>query len=210
MTSALVSESISSLLSWPVGNIMNNNAIILEADSTLDEAIKLMKERNQRSVLASHKGEVVGMVSKTDILYKVTSEGKNPSKIKLREIMTSPVLAVNPQNTIKDALTIMNKRNVRQLMVHAYSAVLGIISREDISRKMEAIALSSIDEVLHGTPVCIIDTKSIEYVKDSSKAKFSCAYCGSPFDTKEGLSKHIDRLHNESGVLEGDVRRLME
>ncbi|HEY7227333.1 MAG TPA: CBS domain-containing protein [Nitrososphaeraceae archaeon] len=210
MTSSLVSESISSLLSWPVGNIMNNDAIILEADRTLDEAIKRMKEKNQRSVLASHLGEVVGMVSKTDILYKVTSEGKNPSKIKLREIMTSPVLAVNPQNTIKDALTIMNKRNVRQLMVHAYSAVLGIISREDISRKMEDIALTSVDEVLHGKPVCIIDTKTIEYVKDSSKAKFSCAYCGSPFDTKEGLSKHIDRLHNESGILEGDVRHLME
>jgi len=47
-------------------------------------------------------------------------------------------------------------------------------------------------------------------VKDSSKANFSCAYCGSPFDTKEGLSKHIDRLHNESGILEGDVRHLME
>ncbi|HKX21315.1 MAG TPA: CBS domain-containing protein [Nitrososphaeraceae archaeon] len=210
MTSSLVSESISSLLSWPVGNIMNNDAIILEADRTLDEALKKMKEKNQRSVLASHLGEVVGMVSKTDILYKVTSEGKNPSKIKLREIMTSPVLAVNPQNTIKDALTIMNKRNVRQLMVHAYSAVLGIISREDISRKMEEIALTSVDEVLHGKPVCIIDTKTIEYVKDSSKAKFSCAYCGSPFDTKEGLSKHIDRLHNESGILEGDVRHLME
>jgi CBS domain-containing protein len=210
MTSSLVSESISSLLSWPVGNIMNNDAIILEADRTLDEAIKRMKEKNQRSVLASHLGEVVGMVSKTDILYKVTSEGKNPSKIKLREIMTSPVLAVNPQNTIKDALTIMNKRNVRQLMVHAYSAVLGIISREDISRKMEEIALTSADEVLHGKPVCIIDTKTIEYVKDSSKANFSCAYCGSPFDTKEGLSKHIDRLHNESGILEGDVRHLME
>ena len=83
MTSSLVSESISSLLSWPVGNIMNNDAIILEADRTLDEAIKRMKEKNQRSVLASHLGEVVGMVSKTDILYKVTSEGKNPSDVTL-------------------------------------------------------------------------------------------------------------------------------
>lgn len=83
MTSALISESISSLLSWPVGNIMNNDAIILEADKNLDEAIKKMKERNQRSVLATHLGEVVGMVSKTDILYKVTSEGKILQKLNL-------------------------------------------------------------------------------------------------------------------------------
>ena len=48
MTSALVSESISSLLSWPVGNLMNNDAIILEADRNLDEAIKkMLKLRNK-------------------------------------------------------------------------------------------------------------------------------------------------------------------
>jgi uncharacterized C2H2 Zn-finger protein len=38
----------------------------------------------------------------------------------------------------------------------------------------------------------------------------TCPYCGSPFDTKEGLSKHIDRLHGESGILEGDMRRMFE
>ena len=37
-----------------------------------------------------------------------------------------------------------------------------------------------------------------------------CPYCGSPFDTTEGLSKHIDRLHEEAGVLEGDYRKMMK
>ena len=66
------------------------------------------------------------------------------------------------------------------------------------------------DAALEGTPVCIIDQNTISYVKDPSKAKFDCPYCGSPFDTKEGLSKHIDRLHGESGILEGDVRHMLE
>ncbi|MGG6460578.1 MAG: CBS domain-containing protein [Candidatus Eiseniibacteriota bacterium] len=193
-----------------VGVIMNSDAIVMESDRFVDEAITMMKERNQRSVLASHKGEVVGLVSKTDILYKIISEGRNPGKVRLREIMTSPVMAVDPHTTVKEALTIMNKRNVRQLMVHAYSAVLGIVSREDVSRMVEKIALSMEGAALEGTPVCIIDQKTITYVKDTSKAKLTCPYCGSPFDTKEGLSKHIDRLHGESGILEGDMRRMFE
>ncbi|HEX9320172.1 MAG TPA: CBS domain-containing protein [Nitrososphaeraceae archaeon] len=205
-----IPESIPSLMSSIVGVIMNSDAIIMESDRFVDEAITIMKERNQRSVLASHKGEVVGLVSKTDILYKIIAEGRNPGKVRLREIMTSPVMAVDPHTTVKEALTIMNKRNVRQLMVHAYSAVLGIVSREDVSRMVEKIALSMEGAALEGTPVCIIDQKTISYVKDTSKAKLSCPYCGSPFDTKEGLSKHIDRLHGESGILEGDVRRMFE
>jgi len=205
-----IPESIPSLMSSIVGVIMNSDAIVMESDRFVDEAITMMKERNQRSVLASHKGEVVGLVSKTDILYKIISEGRNPGKVRLREIMTSPVMAVDPHTTVKEALTIMNKRNVRQLMVHAYSAVLGIVSREDVSRMVEKIAISMEGAALEGTPVCIIDQKTITYVKDTSKAKLTCPYCGSPFDTKEGLSKHIDRLHGESGILEGDMRRMFE
>jgi signal-transduction protein with cAMP-binding, CBS, and nucleotidyltransferase domain len=205
-----IPESIPSLMSSTVGIIMNSDAIILESDRFVAEAITLTKERNQRSVLASHKGEVVGLVSKTDILYKIVAEGRNPSKVRLREIMTSPVLAVDPHTTVREALSIMNKRNVRQLMVHAYSAVLGIVSREDVSRMVEKIALSMEGTALEGTPVCIIDQKTITYVRDTSRAKLTCPYCESPFDTKEGLSKHIDRLHGESGVLEGDVRRMFE
>jgi hypothetical protein len=64
---------------------------------------------------------------------------------------------------------------------------------------------------MSGTPVCIIDSKSISYIKDSSKAKFLCPYCESPFDTKEGLSKHMDRIHQGgAGILEGDIRQMFE
>src|SRR5690349_22175290 len=58
-----------------------------------------MKDRNARCVLVSHKGEVVGIVSKTDVLFKVLSQDRNPAKVKLREIMTSPVLAIDRKST---------------------------------------------------------------------------------------------------------------
>jgi predicted transcriptional regulator len=194
----------------PVGDVQNSDMIMLETDSSADEAVRLMKERNQRCVLASYKGEVVGILSKTDILNKVISEGRNPSKVHIREIMTSPVVAVDPQTTIEKALSIMKTRNIKQIMVHAYSAAIGIVYIDDIYNKMESLSLSSGDAALQGAPACIIDTRDITYTKNPSKAKFSCPYCGSPFDTKEGLSKHIDRLHEEAGVLEGNVEGMFK
>jgi CBS domain-containing protein len=203
-------EDIMALLSTPIEHFINTNLVIMESDKYTDEALKLIKERGIRSVLVSHLGEVVGIVSKTDILFKVMSQGRNPGKVKLREIMTSPVLAVGPHNTVQETLSIMDKHIIRQVIVSSHSAVLGMASRDDIFEKIHTTTLTTAQTAIKGTPVCIINPKAIVYMRDISSAKLVCPYCESPFDTKEGLSNHIDRLHSGSGVLEGDVRRMFE
>lgn len=205
-----VPDDISSLLSAPIEHYINTNVVILESDRFTDEALSVMKEKGVRSVLVSHLGEVVGIVSKTDILFKVMSQGRNPGKVRLREIMTSPVLAVNPHNTMQETLSLMDKHVIRQVIVSSHSAVLGMVSRDDIFEKIHMATMSTAHTAIKGTPVCIINPKAIVYMKDISTAKLVCPYCESPFDTKEGLSSHIDRLHSGSGVLEGDVRRMFE
>ena len=210
MSGSYVPDDISALLSGPIEPFINTNVAILEGEKLTDEALKLMKEREVRSILVSHVGEVIGIVSKTDILFKVMSQGRSPSKVKLREIMTSPVLAVNPQNTVQETLSIMDKHMIRQIIISSHSAVLGMVSRDDIFEKIHMATVSTAHAAIRGTPVCIINPKAIVYMKDISAAKLTCPYCESPFDTKEGLSNHIDRLHSGSGVLEGDVRRMFE
>ena len=210
MSASYIPDDISALLSGPIEPFINTNVAILEGEKFTDEALKLMKEREVRSILVSHVGEVIGIVSKTDILFKVMSQGRNPSKVKLREIMTSPVLAVNPQNTVQETLSSMDKHMIRQIIISSHSAVLGMVSRDDIFEKIHMATVSTAHAAIRGTPVCIINPKAIVYMKDISAAKLTCPYCESPFDTKEGLSNHIDRLHSGSGVLEGDVRRMFE
>jgi CBS domain-containing protein len=203
--------TLPALLSSPVGIVLKPDVIILESSATVTEAIKLMTDNNSRSVLVSNRGEIIGIVSKTDILFRVISQTRSPDKVKLREIMTCPVLAVRPNSTVAEALAVMDKHKVRQVFVHAYAAVLGMVTRDDIYQLIETISVSSQETAISGTPVCIIDSKSISYIKDTSKAKFLCPYCESPFDTKEGLSKHMDRIHQGGvGVLEGDMRQMFE
>jgi len=53
-----------------------------------------------------------------------------------------------------------------------------MVSRDDIYQLIETISVSSEeDTALTGTPVCIINSKSISYAKDKSKANFMCPYC---------------------------------
>jgi CBS domain-containing protein len=204
------SPDITSLLSLPIEHFINMNVAIMEGDRPVDQALDKMKEKGVRSVLVSHQGEVVGIVSKTDILFKVMSQGRNPGKVKLREIMTSPVLAVDPKSTVQDTLSTMDKHVVRQLIVSSSSAVLGMVYRDDIFERIHMSTMSTADTAIRGTPVCIINPKAIAYIKDTSSAKVVCPYCELPYDSKEALSKHIDRLHTGAGILEGDVRRTFE
>jgi signal-transduction protein with cAMP-binding, CBS, and nucleotidyltransferase domain len=190
-----VPDNTTSLLSSPIELILNTNVIILESDSLANEAITLMKERNARSVLASHDGEVIGIVSKTDILFKVMSQGRNPAKVKLREIMNSPVLAVDPKATVQEALSIMDKHVIRQIIVSSNAAVLGTVARDDIFEKIQMATISAADTAIRGTPVCIINPKAIVYMKDTGTAKLICPYCESSFDSKEALSMHIGSHH---------------
>ena len=87
-------NTIASYLLSTVGSISNSDVIILEANSSVDDASHLMKDKNSTSVLVSARGDIVGVVSKTDILFKVMSQNRDPSKVKLREIMSSPVLTI--------------------------------------------------------------------------------------------------------------------
>ena len=190
-----VPANTTSLLSSPIELILNTNVIILESDSLVNEAITLMKERNVRSVLVSHDGEVIGIVSKTDILFKVMSLGRNPAKVKLREIMNSPVLALDPKATVQEALSIMDKHVIRQIIVSSNAAVLGTVARDDIFEKIQMATISTADTAIRGTPVCIINPKAIVYMKDTGTAKLICPYCESSFDSKEALSMHIGSHH---------------
>ena len=204
------SNDITSLLSTPIEHFINMNVAIMEGDKYIDQALEMMKEKGVRSVLVSHQGEVMGILSKTDILFKVMSQGRNPGKVRLREVMTSPVLAVDPKNTVQDTLAMMDKHVVRQLIVSSSSAVLGMVYRDDIFERIHISTMSTADAALKGTPVCIINPKAIAYVRDTSSAKVVCPYCELPYDTNEALSKHIDRIHTGAGVLEGDVRKTFE
>lgn len=159
-------SSMTYLLMSPTRKLADSNVTMADYNDSADTAIRLMKEKQTKCVLLSKGGEAIGIVTKTDILYKVLSQRRNPSKVRLEEIMTSPILAVDPESTVQEALSIMDKHSIRQIIVSANSSVVGIISRDDLFERERLATTLAEESAIQGTPVCIINPAAIVFSKD--------------------------------------------
>ncbi len=104
--------------------------IFLKGSDTVHKASKLMRERNTGCVLVL--GREPGIVTERDIIKKVVSEGRDPSSVRLSEIMSCPVIGVDEKEFIFDAVLRMSRENIRRLAVFRDGGIVGILEDRDI------------------------------------------------------------------------------
>jgi predicted transcriptional regulator len=187
-----------SFLSMPVSSIVQQNMAILDRSQTAAEAIAVMRDRSVRSVLVSDsKQEIIGLVSKTDILYRIVSLHKSPERTRLEDIMSSPIISVPPEVSILDALTAMEKHNIRQLVVSSNSKVYGTITREDIVIRTEKAVVQTLNVFKLDSAVCIMSPFASTSLIDKRDG-LVCPHCSNQYNDKELLSKHVKVIHSNT------------
>ena len=186
-----------SLMSMPVSSILKQkNTVILDQFQTAADAIASMKQNSTRAVLISDKKkEIVGLISKTDIIYKVAYQHKSPVKVPIMDIMSSPIISVPPTVSIADALSIMEKHDIRQIVVSSGPKVYGIIDREDIIIKIDRAVAEAADAFKIDSPLCIMNPLASASLADK-RSMLVCPYCSTEYSDKESLSKHIKSMHH--------------
>ena len=99
-------------LSQKVESIVERDYVTLHEDTLVAEAAKVMRNKDISSVLVSSKNsnEAVGIVTERDILYRVVAENKGPFKVILKDIMSSPLISISEEQSVKDAGTIDEKK----------------------------------------------------------------------------------------------------
>jgi CBS domain-containing protein len=184
-----------SFLTMQVSYILHPNVAILDQFQTTSDAIKLMKDRSIRSVLVTDtKKEVIGLVSKTDILYRVLALHKSPARVTLEEIMTTPIISIPPSMTIADALSVMEKHVIRQVAVSSGNKVYGLISRDDIIVKMEKALVETVNALKVESPLCIMSPFASTSLTEK-KSTLICPHCSNEFHDKGLLAKHVKEIH---------------
>jgi len=117
-----------------VKEAMKTNLAVVNPSITVIEAAKIMKKRKIGNVLVVQDDQPVGILTESDILKKVVAEGKNPSKVLVKEVMSTPILITDPYVSLEEAMKKMTKCNVRRLPVIEDDKLIGIITLKDISR----------------------------------------------------------------------------
>jgi CBS domain-containing protein len=104
----------------------------VEPAQTVFQAIEKMVDANCGALLVTQDDEIVGIITERDYLRKVALEGRTSEATEVREIMSSPVLIVEPDTDIDEALALMTDRRIRHLPVVAEGRLEGLVSIGDL------------------------------------------------------------------------------
>ncbi|MEB3851183.1 MAG: CBS domain-containing protein, partial [Desulfurococcales archaeon] len=109
--------------------------IALRPDSTVEEAVRVMAERNIGLILVvDDEGNLVGVFSERDVIRRVLARGLDPAKTRLSEVMTPNPKSIDPEATVEEALRLMARLGVRHLPVvdRESGKLVGVVSVKDI------------------------------------------------------------------------------
>jgi len=116
-----------------VKDIMSSPVVTVDEDATVDKAAQLMVEGHIGCILVTSKeGKPIGIITESDFVTRVLAKNIQPSKLTAKEVMTSPLITIDPDETLSEAARRMSQLNIRRLGVMYKGNLVGIISSKDI------------------------------------------------------------------------------
>ena len=116
-----------------VKDVMSSPVITVGEDATVDKAAQLMADGHIGCILVTSKeGKPLGIITESDFVTRVLAKNIQPNKLTAKEVMTSPLITIDPDETLSEAARRMSQLNVRRLGVMYKGDLVGIISSKDI------------------------------------------------------------------------------
>lgn len=119
-----------------VRDFMIKEVLTIEPIQSVLQAAILMTEKGEGSIVVMEGGAVKGIVTERDLLFKVTAKHIDPATLKVAEIMSSPLISIDPQASIREATKIMIDNKIRRLAVITDGALVGMISVWDVTQSI--------------------------------------------------------------------------
>jgi len=124
-----------------VADIMSSPVVTVDIQTTAKDAANIMVQNRIGSIIVTEKGRAIGIVTERDMLESVLALGKDPITVRTRDIMSSPLVSINKEAPILEAIRKMRRHNIRRLLIMEDDHLVGLVTEKDI---LKAVALASL------------------------------------------------------------------
>lgn len=114
-----------------VQDIMINDLATLDASTSIKDAAKLMDEKDIGCIIVTKNQLPIGILTERDFVKRITAREK-PITTVLEEVMSSPLIEIDPNETVWEAAQIMKTNNIHKLPVKKDNQIIGIVTTTDL------------------------------------------------------------------------------
>ena len=110
---------------------MTKQVLSLEKSFSLQDAAEKMRSEKVGCVIVTENDKPIGILTERDFVTKIAAEGR-PLFTEISEVMSSPLIMIEPQETIWEASETMKTKNIHKLPVNKDGKIVGIVTTSDI------------------------------------------------------------------------------
>jgi signal-transduction protein with cAMP-binding, CBS, and nucleotidyltransferase domain len=157
-----------------VKDVMTSPAITIQEDGTANKVATLMDKHDVGCIIVITKdAKPLGIITERDLVVRVLAKNVVPDTIAAKEVMTSPLMTIEPDVTITDAARRMSRLNIRRLGVMYKGQLVGIVSSKDVLAVMPELL-----EIIQEKALIEGENMAEEAKKESTPLAGNCDRCG--------------------------------
>jgi signal-transduction protein with cAMP-binding, CBS, and nucleotidyltransferase domain len=116
-----------------VKDVMSSPVITIKEDAAANRVAELMDKEDLGCIIVTNEeGKPLGIITERDLVVRVLAKNVKPDSTKANEVMTSPLITIEPDATISDAARRMSRLNIRRLGVLYKGQITGLLSSKDV------------------------------------------------------------------------------
>ena len=122
-----------------ISEAMTANPCAIDSEKSVAYAAQMMRDEDVGFAPIVEGDRLVGAVTDRDIAVKVVAEGKDPEQTSVREIASTELVTVNPQQELDEALRLMASHQVRRLpVIEKDGRLVGVLAQADVAQEADA------------------------------------------------------------------------
>ncbi|NQT03401.1 MAG: CBS domain-containing protein [Planctomycetes bacterium] len=146
-----------------VGDIMTEDVATVCPGISVVAATKVMSDKHISCVIVSDNGDLSGIITETDLLKRAVANGNDFRKMKIEQVMSSPVCSLPRNLSVLDASRIMETENIRRLVVLEDERLVGIITQTDVVRALSSYSMwKNVEELMTSDVAAIASSVSVK------------------------------------------------